>query len=101
MSAPPARNLGRARGAASGQPRELAERRLRRREASEAQRRRGLLRLDVGVGVLAAIVLLLATPGVAYAALIALLVVAVCVASLAVERRRSRRRGRSRRAIRR
>jgi Flp pilus assembly protein TadB len=97
MSAPPARKLGRARGDAAGEPHEVAERRLRRREARDAQRRRGLLRLDVSVGVFAAIALLLATPGVAYAAVIALLVLAACVASVAVERRRSRRRRRPRR----
>ncbi len=99
---PPPRNLRRPRRAEPDrEPRAEAERRLRRREASEARRRRGLLRLDVGVGVLAALVLLLATPGVAYAALVALLVLAVCVASVAVEHRRSRRRRPPRRPIRR
>ena len=99
MSAtPPARNARSTRRAPTQRPRNAAEARLRRREAREARRRRGLLRMDVGLGVLAAIVLLLATPGVAFAAIIALLVLIVCAVSVAIEHRRSRRAGRVGRA---
>jgi hypothetical protein len=66
-----------------------AELRLRRRDA---HRRRGLFRQDVALGILAAIVLLLVTPGIAIAAIFGLLVLAAIVASVAVERRRARRR---------
>jgi apolipoprotein N-acyltransferase len=76
-AAPPPR---RARG--------TAELRLRRRDA---QRRRGLFRLDVALGVLAAIMLLLATPGIAIAAIVALLALVAIITSVAVERRRARR----------
>jgi len=66
-----------------------AELRLRRRDA---QRRRGLLRLDVALGVLAAIIVLLATPGIAIAALVALLMLVAIIGSVMFERRRARRR---------
>ncbi len=90
MSATPTGSDPHARPSGGGHgSRDIGELRLRRREA---QRRRGLMRLDVGLGVLAGIVLLLVTPGVAFAAIVALLVLAVCVASVAIERRRARRR---------
>lgn len=93
MSAtPPARDERRTPGAGEYERRGAAEVRLRRREARDAQRKSRLLRLDLGIGVLAAIVLLLATPGVAFAAIIALLVLAACAGSVAVERWRARRR---------
>lgn len=63
--------------------------RLRRRDA---QRRRGLLRLDVALGVLAAIIVFLATPGIAIAAIVALLALVAIITSVMVERRRARRR---------
>jgi hypothetical protein len=44
--------------------------------------------VDLGLGVLGALVLLIATPGLAIAALIALLVLAGCLLSVVVERRR-------------
>ena len=69
--------------------RDMAQLRSRRREA---RRRRRLARVDLGLGLLGAIVLLLLTPGVAIAALLALVVLALCVLSLVVERRRARRR---------
>ncbi len=94
MSARPARTARDARRDPGERPRNAAEVRLRRREAREAQRRRGLLRMDVAIGVLCAIVLLLATPGVAFAAIVALFVLAACAASVAIEHRRSRRAGR-------
>ncbi len=90
MSAmPPAKDVPTRGRPPAGQARGMGELRLRRREA---QRKRGLLRLDLAVGVLAAIVLLLITPGVAVAAIVALLVLAGCVGSVFVERRRRRRR---------
>lgn len=67
------------------QPADIARLRARRREAS---RRRRLARVDLGLGVAFAFVLLIATPGVAIAALIAGIVLVVCLASFAVERRR-------------
>lgn len=66
--------------------------RARRRRA--AQRRR-LARVDVAIGIVGAGVILLATPGLAIAALIALIVLLVCALSVVVERRLARRRGRS------
>jgi Flp pilus assembly protein TadB len=56
------------------------------------QRRRRLLRLDIGFGLLAAVAALVIAPGLAVAALLALLVLGVCLLSLAVGRWRSRRR---------
>jgi hypothetical protein len=68
--------------------RDMTQLRLRRREA---RRRRRLFRVDLGLGLLGAIVLLLATPGLAVAALLALGVIVLCIGSLLLERRRSRR----------
>jgi Flp pilus assembly protein TadB len=68
-------------------PADIAHLRARRREAS---RRRRLARVDLGLGLALALVLLVATPGVAIAALIAGVVLAVCLASFVVERRRRR-----------
>jgi hypothetical protein len=67
--------------------RDVRELRVRR---DNARRRRGLLRLDIAIGVLVALALLLATPGVAFAAIVALLVLAGCAVSVAVRRWRSR-----------
>jgi Flp pilus assembly protein TadB len=68
---------------------DMSQLRSRRREA---RRRRHLLRVDLGLGLLGAIVLLLATPGLAIAALFALILIALCVLSVVLERRRSPRR---------
>jgi Flp pilus assembly protein TadB len=81
---------------AVGRPAEDVEPRLRdmsqmRSRRRAARRRRRLARLDLGFGVLGAVVLLLATPGLAIAALVALVLIAVCILSVALERRRSRR----------
>jgi Flp pilus assembly protein TadB len=78
-------------------PADIAQLRARRREAS---RRRRLARVDLGLGLALALVLLVATPGVAIAALIAGIVLAVCLTSFVVERRR-RARGRESRSARR
>jgi len=61
-----------------------------------ARRRQRIARIDVAIGVAGALVLILATPGLAMAGAIALLVLALCGASWLLERRR-----RSREAVRR
>jgi Flp pilus assembly protein TadB len=66
-------------------PADIARLRVRRREA---RRRRQLARIDLGLGVLGALVLWIATPGLAIAALIAGIVLAACVTSFVVQRRR-------------
>jgi hypothetical protein len=63
---------------------------LARRRA--ARRRRRLARIDLGVGVALAILLLLIAPGLAIVALVASVVILVCGVSLLVERRRGPRR---------
>ncbi len=71
---------------------DLGALRARRRQA---RRRRTLARVDVGLGVGGAIVLLIASPGLAITGLIAALVLAVCAASVLRQRRahlRARRR---------
>ena len=67
------------------QSRDVSQLRARRRQA---RRRRRLARLDLGLGVLAAIVLIVATPGFAISGLIALIVLAACAVSFIRERRR-------------
>ena len=74
-------------------PRDISLLHARRREA---RRKRRLLRVDVGVGLVLAIVLLIATPGLAIAALLAGLMLALCVGSAVVQRRRRRGPARSR-----
>jgi Flp pilus assembly protein TadB len=68
---------------------DISKLRARRREA---HRRRRLLRVDLGLGLLGAVLLLILTPGVAIAALFALVLLAVCILSVVLERRRARRR---------
>jgi len=68
-------------------PADIGELRARRREA---RRRRRLARVDVGLGVAAALVLLIASPGLAITGLVAGLVLAVLVVSAVVQRRRRR-----------
>jgi hypothetical protein len=72
-------------GYVSQPARNMTQLHARRRQA---RRRRRLARLDLGLGVLGALVLLIATPGLAITALVALLVLALCLLSVAVERRR-------------
>jgi hypothetical protein len=67
---------------------DMGELRARRRAA---QRKRRLARVDLGVGVVAALALLIASPGLAITGLIALLVLALCVLSAVVEKRMGRR----------
>ncbi len=68
-------------------PRDIAVLQSRRRAAN---RRRRLLRIDLAVGLLVGIVLLLATPGLAIAAILAGAALAACVVSVFVQRRRAR-----------
>lgn len=68
--------------------RDMVQLRSRRREV---HRRRRLLRVDLGLGLLGALVLLIVTPGVAIAALLALGLIVLCILSVVLERRRSRR----------
>ena len=56
----------------------------------QARRRRYLLRMDLGLGVLIATVALLLAPGVAIVAVAALLVLAICIVAFAFGRWRSR-----------
>ncbi|HSZ14733.1 MAG TPA: hypothetical protein VK790_11935 [Solirubrobacteraceae bacterium] len=65
-------------------PADLAGLRARRRAA---RRRRKLARLDVGLGVAGALVLLLVSPGLAITGLIAVLVLAACLVSALLGRR--------------
>lgn len=71
-------------------PRERPQLHARRRR-SQLSRRRRLARIDVGIGLLVALVLLLATPGLAIAAIAALLVLVACGISFLVQRRGARR----------
>lgn len=69
-------------------PKDISHLRARRREA---RRRRYVARVDVGLGVLGALVLLLATPGLAITLIFALLVLGLCLLSVVLERRSARR----------
>lgn len=66
---------------------DMSHLRARRRQAS---RRRHLFRVDIGLGVLIAVVALLLAPGVAIVAVAALLVLVICIASILLEQWRSR-----------
>ncbi len=77
---------------------DIAALRERRRRA---RRRRGLARLDAALALAGALVVLLAAPGLAIAGLVAIVLLAVCAASLVWEwtaRRRSARAARRRSA---
>lgn len=63
--------------------------------------RRNVLLVDLAIAIVAAIVVLAITPGLAVAAMIAILVLAGCVVSLGRESRRQRRAGDPRRRSRR
>jgi Flp pilus assembly protein TadB len=73
--------------AAHPRPPEMAHLRARRREA---RRKRRVARIDIGIGVFVAIVLLLATPGLAITGLVVLGILLLCGASVVRERRRAR-----------
>jgi hypothetical protein len=78
-----------------GQPAPDATRRAAQRRAAE--RRRHLTRVDLGLGVVGAVVLILATPGLAITALVALIVLIMCLVTFVAERRGWSLRGRLRR----
>ena len=63
----------------------MAELRERRRRS---RRRTRLVRLDLALGVLAAIILLLISPGLAITGLVAVLLLTAVFASIAIEHRR-------------
>jgi len=86
-SSEPTRRAQPVRGAQ--RPRDMSQLRSRRREA---ERRRRLLRVDLGVGLVGAIALWIIAPGLAIVALVALVLLTVCGVSVVLERRRSRRR---------
>ncbi len=73
---------------------DISSLRVRRREA---RRRTRLARVDLGLAVAAALVLLIATPGVAIAGLAAGIVMVLCAVSFAVQHRRRGRRGQTER----
>jgi hypothetical protein len=82
-------------GPAPRPPVELSPLHARRREA---RRQRHLARVDLGLGLLGAVILVVATPGLAITGLIALIVLVACLATFAHGRRaRSKRREASRR----
>jgi hypothetical protein len=64
---------------------------LLRERRRRARRRVRLARLDLGLGVTGAVVLLLAAPGLAIAAVVACVLLALCALSLAGERLVARR----------
>lgn len=64
-------------------PADISELRARRRFA---RRKRTLARVDLGLGVVGALVLVIASPGLAITGLIAMLVLAVCGLSFLVPR---------------
>ncbi|HUN79242.1 MAG TPA: hypothetical protein VMU32_09995 [Solirubrobacteraceae bacterium] len=63
----------------------------RRRTAAARARRRRLLRIDIALAVLLALATIALAPGMAMVALMALVVLALCGLSLAVERLRTKR----------
>jgi hypothetical protein len=66
-------------------PADIAALRTRRRHA---RRKRRLVRIDIGLGVTAGLIVALASPGLAITGLIAVLALAVCGISILVQRRR-------------
>jgi Flp pilus assembly protein TadB len=73
---------------------DMSQLRERRRQAQRReQRRRRLARLDAGLAVTGALVVLLATPGLAIAALVALILLGLCAGSLLWRRVAARRSG--------
>jgi Flp pilus assembly protein TadB len=94
MNAEPSGEIQAADTRSGRPPVDAARRQARRREA---HRRRHLARVDLGLGLAAAVVLLLAAPGLAISALIALTVLALCLLTFVLERRRSAERRREQR----
>jgi Flp pilus assembly protein TadB len=76
-----------AREDAQGNPRPKGPAQLQERRRV-ARRRRHLARVDLGLGLLAALILVLAAPGLAIAGLIALTVLVGCLVAFLLDRRR-------------
>lgn len=74
---------------ANGPPLDMSQLRQRR---LRARRRRQLARMDVGFGLLVAVVAMVLAPGLAIVALAALIGLVACIVSVVLERRGSRRR---------
>ena len=70
-------------------PRDMSQLRARR---ERARRRRRLARMDVGYGLLVAVVVIVLAPGLAIVALAALVGLVACIVSVVLERRGSRHR---------
>jgi hypothetical protein len=81
-------DASRSQGVAAQPARDASQPHARRRR--EALRARHLARVDLGIGLFAAITLLIIAPGLAIAALVALAVLVLCGVSWIVERRRRR-----------
>jgi Flp pilus assembly protein TadB len=73
---------------ANGPLRDMSQLRARR---LRARRRRRLARMDVGFGLLVAVVAIVLAPGLAIVALAALIGLVACIVSVVLERRGSRR----------
>jgi Flp pilus assembly protein TadB len=84
-SVPPSRDATAQPQLAGQSARHVSELQARRRAA---RRRRHLARVDLGIGLCAAAVLLIVTRGLAIAAVVALAVLMLCGVSWVVERRR-------------
>jgi hypothetical protein len=84
MNAEPSDETARSNGLSSEPRADVARLHARRREA---RRRRRLARVDVGLGLVGALVLVLATPGLAITGLVALIVLALCGLTFALDRR--------------
>jgi Flp pilus assembly protein TadB len=78
---------GRRRAATTGQQRPADIARLRARRRAWRRRRR-LLRVDLGFGVAAALIILLVSPGLAITGLLSLVILVLCGLSIALGRRR-------------
>lgn len=90
-AAPPSSPTPRSPERVAHPPMDMSRLRSRRRQA---RRQRRLIRVDLGLGLLGAIVLLLITPGLAIATLAALALLALCLMSVVLERRSRGRRAR-------
>jgi hypothetical protein len=85
MSAESSDEAARTNGLTSDPRADVSRLHARRREA---RRRRNIARVDVGLGLAAAAVLVIATPGLAITGLVALIVLALCGLTFALDRRR-------------
>jgi len=85
MSAEASDEAARANGLPSEPGADVSRLQGRRRAA---RRRRHVARVDVGLGLVGAAVLVIATPGLAITGLVALIVLALCGLTFALDRRR-------------